>query len=187
MITNLTARTVASLKPGATARYVVDTKRRRATHRRGDDRRREVVEPPLPDRSADPRRLTLGSYPTLSLADARQRVREARKQVLGRHRPGRTQSRQRRDADTVGDFAKTYIEKHARKKNTSWKDMDASLRRNVLPAWRHKLMRGHHAPRRAGTDLTRIAKRPAPISANRVRALLSKFFNVAIQDGRRRE
>ncbi len=128
MITNLTARTVASLKPGATARYVVDTKRRRAyasARRRPSGAKSWSLRYRIGRRisGVDPRQV-----PTLSLADARQRVREARKQVLGRHRSGRTQSRERRDADTVGDLAKTYIEKHAKEKNTSWKDMDASLR-----------------------------------------------------------
>jgi integrase len=125
------------------------------------------------------RRLTLGGYPAVSLADARQRVRDALKLVSAGIDPAEVKT-ERRDADTVAEFAKTYIEKHAMVKKKSWKGDQSRLTNDVLPLWKNKLMRD--ITRRDVRELVdAIAARPAPISANRVRALLHKMFNVAIR------
>lgn len=115
----------------------------------------------------------------LSLKEARERAKDALKQVSNGVDPAGVKQ-ERRTLPTVEDFATTFIEKHAKPKLRRWKPVKSRLDNDVLPKWRHKLMK----------DITRkdvrelideIAARPAPISANRVRALLSKFFAVAIE------
>jgi integrase len=175
MATNFTARMVANLKPAAKPFYVVDTTRlvlRVATNGsktwsvrywHGDGQRR----------------LTLGAYPVLSLADARLRAKNALKLVEDGADPAELK-RERRDADTVGDFAPIYIEKWAQPKKKSWKIDQMRLNIDVLPAWKRKLMRD--VTRRDVEDLLdSIAKRPAPIVANRVRSLLHKMFAFAVK------
>jgi len=124
------------------------------------------------------RRLTLGGYPLITLADARARAKAALKQATNGIDPAQ-KKQDARTADTFGDFAQTYIDTYAQQ-NKSVKEMDAGLQKNVLPEWKHRLM----------TDITRrdvrellagIATR-APIVANRTRALLHKMFAVAIKN-----
>jgi hypothetical protein len=125
------------------------------------------------------RRLTLGSFRVLSLADARKAARVALKQVAAGRDPAE-QKQERREADTVGEFAKTYIEKHAKLRKRTWKIDKMRLDIDVLPAWEHRLMR--EITRRDVRELLdSIAARPAPIVANRVRSLLHKLFNFAIK------
>jgi integrase len=121
------------------------------------------------------RRLTLGD---VSLADARELAKAALKQVAKGEDPAE-QKRERREAPTVGDFAKTFIEVQS-KKNKSWRGAQSQLNNIVLPKWKHRLVKD--VTRQDVRDLVEaVAARPAPILANRVRALLSRFFNVAIE------
>lgn len=125
------------------------------------------------------RRLTIGGYPVLSLADARQRAKDALKMASDGVDPVLAKQ-ERRDADTFGDFAKTYISEHAKPRKKSWKVDQMRLDIDVLPAWKHRPMK--EITRRDVRELLdTIAARPAPIVANRVRSLLHKLFNVAIQ------
>src|SRR5207249_6714678 len=86
------------------------------------------------------RRLTLGGYPTLTLADARKRAKNALKLVADGADPAEVKQA-RRDADTVDDFATIYIEKWAMPKKRSWKVDQMRLKIDVLPAWEHRLMK----------------------------------------------
>jgi len=105
---------------------------------------------------------------------------EGRKAVLNRGEDPADEKKERREADTVADFAETFIEQHAKKKQRRWRAVKSRLDNDVLPKWKHKLMRD--ITRRDVRELIEdIAARPAPISANRVRALLSKFFKFAVQ------
>ena len=125
------------------------------------------------------RRLTIGGYPVLSLADARQRAKDALKMASDGVDPVLAKQ-ERRDADTFGDFAKTYISEHAKPRKKSWKVDQMRLDIDVLPAWKHRPMK--EITRRDVRELLdTIAARPAPIVANRVRSLLHKLFNVVIQ------
>ena len=71
------------------------------------------------------RRMSLGAYPATTLADARRRAML----VLGDVANGKDPAQVRHDArraETFGDLAALYIEKHARPKKRSW-----SLLRNA--------------------------------------------------------
>ena len=124
------------------------------------------------------RRMSLGRYPTLSLADARRRARQVLGEVASYGDPA--QARQdARHTPTFEELATLYLEKHARAKKRSWKQDRRVLENELLPKWRG--LPAAEIRRRDVRELVEaIAERPAPISANRVRALVSKIFNFGV-------
>ena len=71
------------------------------------------------------------------------------------------------------------MERHAKKKKKSWRNDQAILNADILPLWRHRLLK-EIARRDVRELLNTIVDRGAPIHANRVRACLSKLFKFAI-------
>jgi len=129
------------------------------------------------------RRLTLGDANILPLGGkngARELARQAMKQVSNGGDPAEAK-REHRDADTVKQFAEIYMERHAKRKKKSWRNDQAILDADVLPIWRHRLLKDI-ARRDVRELLNAIVDRGAPIHANRVRALLSKLFKFAITE-----
>jgi integrase len=186
MATQLTALTVKKMKPRATAFYVSDTKIRGLQLRTAPDGSQTWSVRFRIGRQQ--KRLTLGDAKVIPLGDdkddkgkkidgARSLAREALHKVKNGTDPAEAK-REGRDADTVGDFAKTYIEKHAKAKKRTWKDDQRQLDRDVLPAWRNKPMK--EITRRDVRELLDTIAERAPIMANRTRSLLHKMWNVAI-------
>ena len=124
------------------------------------------------------RRMSLGAYPTVSLADARRHARQVLGEVAGNEDPAQV----RRDARRAPSFealAVLYLEKHARVRKRSWRQDRRVIENELLPKWRTS--RASEIRRRDVRELVEaIAERPAPIAANRVRALISKIFNFGI-------
>ena len=125
------------------------------------------------------RRLTLGRDRVLTLGEARKAATHALKLVSKGVNPA-TVKRETRESDTVADFATTYIAKYAQKMKKSWKTNPRYLTHEILPLWKHRPMK-EITRRDVRALLEGVATRPAPVVANRVRSLLSKLFNVAIQ------
>ena len=125
------------------------------------------------------RRLILGDYPQLTLAQARRRARKQQVAIADGGDPaGERRAAKARRTDTVAALAADYLKKHARKFKKSAHEDERMLRVNVLPSWGDRSVR----------DLTRrdvralvedIAER-APIMANRTLALVSKMLNFAV-------
>lgn len=127
------------------------------------------------------RRMTLGTYPGMGLADARVRFAEARKRLEKGADPGGALVAERqaeRTAETVSELVAEYLDKHASKKRSGAEDVRI-MNKDVLPAW----------GRRKAKDITRrdvialldsIVERGAPIQANRTLAAVRKMFNWAI-------
>jgi integrase len=128
---------------------------------------------------------TIGTYPPLSLADARQIAKDKLADVQKGSDPAAQAVEERKaieGSDTFAWLADLYLEKHARefKKPSSVKEDERNIGKELLPLWGN----------RKATDITRadvisliegIAARPAKIHANRVLALVSKIFNFGIQ------
>ena len=126
--------------------------------------------------------LTLGEYPGLSLENARIKYSEAFKMVKGGRDPleiKQLEAEERLKAPTVADFADEYMERHGDKKKSGMQDR-RTLDVEIIPKWGNRKVKDIKR-REVGDLLEKIAKRPAPIMANRTRALLSKFFNFAIE------
>ena len=124
------------------------------------------------------RRLTIGTYPLLSLADARvEAVKALRDAELGQD-PA-TEKQEDRVAPTFEAVAREYLEKHAKPKKKSWKEDERMINRYLLPVFGKQ--HAAEISRRAIREyLERKAAANAPIMANRIRALLRKIFNWAI-------
>jgi len=124
------------------------------------------------------RRMTLGTYPPLTLADARSQAMAAMRRVESGEDPAIAKV-ERREADTMAELVRRYVEEYAEPRKRSWKDDRRILHREVLPLWRHHL--AVDIRRRDVRDLVdAVARRGAPIGANRVRAILHKLFNFAL-------
>ena len=127
------------------------------------------------------RRLTLGAYPLLSLADARDKAREALAEVARGDDP-QGQKKAERQAPTFGELASVYLERHAKVKKRHWREDERMLRVDLLPRWKRR--KAESIGRRDVSEmLDGIVARGAPIMANRVKALISKIYNFGIGRG----
>ena len=79
-----------------------------------------------------PRRLTLGPYPALPLADARDQARDSLRAVAKGKDPA-GEKRIARLGDTFGDLAEDYIALYAKPNKRSWKEDRRALDRDLLP------------------------------------------------------
>ena len=130
-----------------------------------------------------PRRMTLGRYPKLTLAKARLEyaAAKAKLEVEGID-PGQTLVRKRaatRLAPTVAQLVDEYIEKWAIPRKRSWKEDKRLLEHDVIPPLGRK--KAAEVTRRdIRLLLDAIIERGAPITANRVLAVVRKMFRFAV-------
>jgi len=90
------------------------------------------------------RRLTLGTYPTLTLVEAWSQATTAKHAVAQGVDPA-TQKQDARTAPTVADLVAQYLEMYAKVRKKSWHYDELRLKRNVLPQWGNRKV----------TDITR--------------------------------
>ena len=128
------------------------------------------------------RRMKLGIYPALSLADARAQAFKLLGAVQRGEDPAE-ERRQERRAGTFEELAELYLERHARpnKKPASIKEDTRILNTYLLPAWSRRKFRSI-----TRSDVICLLdniqfKRQAPVMANRVKALTSTIFNFALR------
>jgi integrase len=128
------------------------------------------------------RRLTLGAYPKMSLAEAHVRLAEARKQLGQGEDPGKgkvEENKAERSAETVSDLVEAYLERWARPRKRSANEDERQLRKDVLPRWGRR--KAKDIRRRDVTALLdAIVNRGAPIGANRTLAAIRKMFKWAL-------
>jgi integrase len=123
--------------------------------------------------------MTLGPYPRLSMADAREVARDALNQAAMGQDPA-SRKKVERAAETFGELAALYMEKHAKPRKRSWREDERTLNHDVLPRWKN-------VPAKAITRrdvrelLEQIVERGAPIQANRTLAIVRRLFNFAIE------
>jgi integrase len=124
------------------------------------------------------RRYTLGTYPALSLADARQLATDARHSVAHGGDPAAVLKADRQ-APTVAELATQYLDLYAKIHKRSWRGDARALDHDVLPAWGQR--KAVDVRRRdVVTLLDEIVARGSPIQANRVLALVRRLCNWAI-------
>jgi integrase len=126
------------------------------------------------------RRVTLGQYPQMALADAGVAYAEARRALEHGNDPGASvvEKRQRlRAMPTVRELGEEYLEKHCRPNKRSWFEDERIFQHDVLPVWGN---RKASTITRADVNLLldQIAVR-APIQANRTFALVRAMFRFA--------
>jgi integrase len=131
------------------------------------------------------RRLTLGNYPAMSLADANLAASNAHKALERGEDPAATkvtENRADRAAKTIAQLAADYLERHARPKKRSAAEDERRLNKDVLPFWRDRKVKAITLEDCVEL-LDRVTDRGAPVSANRLHALLVKLFKFARKRG----
>jgi len=126
------------------------------------------------------RRLALGHFPAVSVADARDHATSALGDIVKGSNPAEDRARAKADP-TFGELAELYLKHHARikKKPRSVKADEQMLAADLLPAWKDRKLPAI-GRRDVNALLDEVMARWAPIQANRVRALCSTIFNFAI-------
>ena len=125
------------------------------------------------------RRLTLGNYPALSVAEGRAKARRALHTVQYQGADPAADKKANRAAETFGEMVQEYLERYAKREKRSWRKDLQILEKDVLPRF----------GKRKAKDITRrdiiamlddIVERGAPIQANRTLEVVRKLFNWAI-------
>jgi integrase len=132
------------------------------------------------------RRLTIEPpYPRTSLADANLKIAAAKKLLEQGKDPAFLEAEERRadaEAETVSDLCRDYLKHHARPNKRSADEDERRLNKDVLPFLGEKKIK--EVTRRDCVKLTdRLTDREAPVSANRLHALLGKLFVFAVERG----
>jgi integrase len=127
------------------------------------------------------RRMTLGNYPSLSLAEAREAWRNARNDVQA----GREPTRPRDPSDTDSTFERA-LDNWLKRDQGNNRTKDAIKRlidKDATPAWRHR-----HIADIGRADvfdvIDRVVDRGSPITARRLHAHLHRFFTWHVGRGK---
>jgi integrase len=129
-----------------------------------------------------PRRMTLGTYPALGLADARIKLADARKLLERGIDPGDREVQARkaeRAAETLAELAEAYLDKWARPRKRSAAEDERILHKDVIPAWGRRKA-NDVARKDVIALLDRIIDRGSPIAANRTLAVVRRMFGWAL-------
>jgi integrase len=137
-------------------------------------------------RFRDPRtgkdaRSTIGRYPDVSLAQARARAIELRREVASGTNPVEKKYRERQEAQTktFATLAERYLREHARRFKRSAAADERNLRLHVLPKWADR--RFDEIQRRDVIALCEgMVAAGTATNANRVQALISSIFSFAV-------
>jgi len=129
------------------------------------------------------RRMTLGTYPQLSLADARVKHAEAKRGLAAGRDPGVEMvdaRRAERQAETVQDLVGEYLAKYARPRKRTADEDRRCLEKDVLPYWASQKAKTI-TRRDAIVLLDRIVDRGSPIMANRTLAVVRRVFAFGVE------
>ena len=127
--------------------------------------------------------MTLGSWPIIDLASARELAREALTKVLTGVDPAAVTDRQNGESSQrIENVCEEFIERYLgpNTKSSTMREMTRLLRRNVVPAWKGRLI-VDISRRDVIALLDTMIARKAPVSANRLLAVLRRMFNWAIE------
>ncbi len=124
-----------------------------------------------------PRWVHLGDVAAIGLSDARLLASRIMFQVAEGKDP-LAERKAERGKGTFEELATQYVERYAKRRNKSWKQADALVRRRLIPKW-GKLP----AADISRTDVKNlISKIEAPITANQTLAAASAIFTWAIKE-----
>ena len=128
------------------------------------------------------RSMSLGSYPQVSLHDAKEKYNEAWKLFKNGIDPlaeKETVKLERKLAPVITDFVDEYIDNYAKKRNRGWKEIQRALKSEIVTRWGKRKV-ADIKRRDLLLILDEIAAR-APIMANRVLAYTRKMFSYAVK------
>jgi integrase len=134
-----------------------------------------------------PKWLTLGSYPAVTLADARTLALDKRHAIDVEGRDPVEEVHAEREATlnsecgqvfTFEDLAKLY-ETFAKGRKKSWRDDVAKTNKYLLPAWRAMPLRDIKR-KHVHELLDRLVAQGMTVGVNRVQAVISRLFTIAV-------
>lgn len=126
-------------------------------------------------------RVTIGPYPEVTLAEARERANDYRKGVSQGEHPSEAKRRARREAPgrTFKVLADRYLEEYARRNKRSADADERNLKLHILPRWGERDYA--EIRRRDAIELIEtIIADGKPVLANRLQSLVSVVFSFAV-------
>jgi integrase len=173
----MTARSIAALKPPAEGRVeYFDASLPGFALRISESGRRSWVV--LYRVSGRLRRYTIGTYPMMPLADARDRASDALRDASKGIDPAE-KKKASRGAESFKDFASDYLERYAKVHKRSWKEDERAINRDLIPAFGSRKAKDIKR-RDVIALLEKIVARGAPILANRTHEILRRMYNWGI-------
>ena len=127
-----------------------------------------------------PVRVTLGTWPEITVEQARKKCREAKVELAEGRNPNDA-LRQEREALTFAGLFDLYLERHAKVRKRTWREDETYYRRHLAPRLGKKKLADITRADVAAIH-ARIGKE-RPTHANRVLALISSIFGRAIEFG----
>jgi integrase len=125
------------------------------------------------------RRILLGHYPKLKLAEVRKKATAQRARVFNAHDPAEARAKARAEAEsTVAKLIETYAKEPSVTAKRSWNEEWRVLDTDVLPVWGDR-----HLTSLSRADVRELVNRKAqtaPVMANRLLAHVSHLFNYAL-------
>lgn len=129
-------------------------------------------------------RATIGSYPDLSLAKAREKANEYRGAVAKGTNPvaAKRKAREESGSRTFKKLAERYLAEHARRFKKSADEDERNLKLHVTPKWGKR--RFDEISRADVIELVEgLIAAKKPVLANRVQSLVSKIYSFAEDSG----
>lgn len=130
------------------------------------------------------RRMTLGNYPELSLADARTKLNEARAKLMQGIDPADevlTVKQERIAAPTIADLVDEFLLRHVSVKAArSLPEYRRNLLKDIIPTWGKRKAKDI-SKRDVLTLLESIVDRGAPNQANQLFKIIRRMFNFAVE------
>jgi integrase len=123
------------------------------------------------------RRMTLGVYPTVGLADARDKAYNAL-HAVSKGKDPQQEKLAERASGTFEEMSTEYLERWAKKRKKSWKEDKRIIDTYLLPNFKHTPPK--EVQRRDVRAMLENLAETAPIQANRVLAAIRKIYNWAI-------
>ena len=119
------------------------------------------------------RRYSIGGYPTLSLADARDEAKRALREAAAGRDPA-LEKQKAKDTETFGELADLYLKKHASKKRSGREDRRI-VEKYLRPGLKH--VRARDVTRPKVREILEEVARTGPVMANRVLACIRMMYN----------
>ena len=126
------------------------------------------------------RRLKLGDYPAVTLAEARKRARKEASAIDDNRDPvAERRAAKTAGEDTIANLAALYLKRHARPKKRTADEDERVLEVEVIPRWGDRCVKDIRR-RDVRELLDRIVDRGSPIMANRILSVIRKMLNFAL-------
>lgn len=126
------------------------------------------------------RRLGLGRYPIVSLADARQKAKQALGELSRDIDPAASRDASR-ESGTFSDLVVEFIQRYSKPQKRTWRQDERALNNRMPPEWKHKkLIEFRRRDIKAFLDAQ--AQKGRGVISNRYLSLLNVVFRFAVEN-----